>query len=76
MRNFIVGLVESLTIFGFVFLGIGLIFMIFPLWVAKLNEWGKRQVFTEVLFVEHPRITGAVFLSLSAFTFILYAVLG
>ena len=76
MRNFIVGLVESLTIFGFVFLGIGLIFMIFPLWVAKINEWGKKQVFTEVLFVEHPRITGVVFLSLSAFTFILYAVLG
>ena len=75
MREFIVGLVENLTIFGFVFLSIGLLFMIFPHWVAKINEWGKMQLFSHIAFVEHPQITGLVFLSLSAFTFILYAVL-
>jgi len=75
MREIIINLVNSQLTFGYIFLAIGLFFLLFPKQVVKINEWAKGKVFTDSKAVKHPRSMGSFLLGVSIFLFVLYVLL-
>jgi hypothetical protein len=73
MHQILDSITHSLVVFGGFFVVVGLLFILCPQQIERVNHWANRQLCTDRQAMKHSKVTGTCFLVVALIMFMIYA---